>query len=155
MGSPGYKGAPLHVSSCNVLWTLRGFSVKIFFNKTWMAILPNRNSVSFRVLDEILVSIFYCNSTPPVQIDWVEYNSWQAQVRGRKKWTFKPPPECWYECPHSHSVVVQPGNICEFISLNRALHLFLLYFRLVSYLIIAGDLWRNNGIKLLTPKIRP
>lgn len=57
----------------------------------------------------------------PLHIDWVEYNSWQAQIRGRKKWTFEPPPECWYQCPHSHKVVVEPGNIFVFDS-NRWFH---------------------------------
>ncbi|KAL5270306.1 hypothetical protein ACHWQZ_G001149 [Mnemiopsis leidyi] len=57
----------------------------------------------------------------PLHIDDVDYNSWQAQIHGRKKWKFVPPPECWYECPKSHTITVEPGNIFVFDS-NRWYH---------------------------------
>lgn len=57
----------------------------------------------------------------PLHIDSVQYNSWQAQIKGRKKWEFVPPPECWSECPHNHTVVVEPGNVFVFDS-NRWYH---------------------------------
>jgi len=44
------------------------------------------------------------------QVDNVEHPSWQAQLRGRKKWTIEPPPECYYQCRRLE-VTVEPGQI--------------------------------------------
>ncbi|KAK6634576.1 hypothetical protein RUM43_011977 [Polyplax serrata] len=46
----------------------------------------------------------------PMHVDNVEHPSWQAQLRGRKKWSLQPPPECFYEC-ETVDVVVEPGEI--------------------------------------------
>ncbi|CAG0901167.1 unnamed protein product [Darwinula stevensoni] len=45
-----------------------------------------------------------------MHVDHVKNPSWQAQVRGKKLWSLKPPPECFYEC-HSFQDIVQPGDI--------------------------------------------
>jgi len=52
----------------------------------------------------------------PLHIDAVDYASWQAQIRGTKKWRFEPPSECWFECPHRHDIEVTPGSIFVFNS---------------------------------------
>lgn len=45
-------------------------------------------------------------------IDNVHQSSWQAQIRGFKKWLIKPPPECWWTCgSRSLEVIVNPGDI--------------------------------------------
>ncbi|XP_021943372.2 uncharacterized protein LOC110841977 isoform X1 [Folsomia candida] len=49
-----------------------------------------------------------------MHIDHVINPSWQAQIKGKKRWFLQPPPECFYEC-QSLSVDVQPGDI---ITLN-------------------------------------
>jgi len=46
------------------------------------------------------------------QVDNVEHPSWQAQLRGRKKWTIEPPPECYYQCRRLE-VTVEPGQISK------------------------------------------
>ncbi|XP_070558073.1 uncharacterized protein [Ptychodera flava] len=46
-----------------------------------------------------------------MHIDAVGRSSWQAQVRGRKKWTLVPPPECYHECHGKLEVIVEPGEI--------------------------------------------
>ncbi|XP_014219942.1 jmjC domain-containing protein 4 [Copidosoma floridanum] len=46
----------------------------------------------------------------PMHVDDVEYPSWQAQIRGRKKWILEPPRECHYSCDRLE-VVVEPGEI--------------------------------------------
>jgi hypothetical protein len=50
---------------------------------------------------------------PMLQVDNVQHPSWQAQLRGRKKWILEPPPECYYQCSQLE-VVVEPGEISEF-----------------------------------------
>ncbi|RZF36493.1 hypothetical protein LSTR_LSTR015295 [Laodelphax striatellus] len=45
-----------------------------------------------------------------MHVDNVNLPSWQAQLRGKKKWTLEPPPECLYECTKM-SIVVEPGEI--------------------------------------------
>jgi hypothetical protein len=47
----------------------------------------------------------------------VEHPSWQAQLRGRKKWTLEPPPECYYQCGRLE-VTVEPGEISELLIYN-------------------------------------
>jgi len=39
----------------------------------------------------------------------LSYQSWQAQIRGSKKWSLEPPPECYYQC-QPIEVVVHPGD---------------------------------------------
>ncbi|CAH1269247.1 Hypp4129 [Branchiostoma lanceolatum] len=46
-----------------------------------------------------------------LHIDAVGTPSWQAQVKGTKEWTLEPPPECYFECPHTLKVTVHPGEI--------------------------------------------
>lgn len=48
-----------------------------------------------------------------VKVDNVGRPSWQAQIRGIKKWTLAPPPECSFECT-SMDVTVHPNDISEF-----------------------------------------
>lgn len=45
-------------------------------------------------------------------MDNVEHPSWQAQLRGKKKWNLQPPPECYYECENVQ-IVVEPGEISK------------------------------------------
>ncbi|KAL7291432.1 hypothetical protein TKK_0015017 [Trichogramma kaykai] len=46
----------------------------------------------------------------PMHVDDVEYPSWQAQIRGRKRWILEPPRECHYSCERLE-IVVEPGEI--------------------------------------------
>ncbi|XP_058796032.1 uncharacterized protein LOC131666944 [Phymastichus coffea] len=46
----------------------------------------------------------------PMHVDDVEYPSWQAQIRGRKRWILEPPRECHYVCRRLE-VTVDPGEI--------------------------------------------
>lgn len=50
-----------------------------------------------------------------MHIDDVQYPSWQGQIKGVKKWTFKPPPECIFSCKTLY-VDVHPGDILTFDS---------------------------------------
>ena len=45
-----------------------------------------------------------------MHIDNVDLPSWQAQVRGRKQWTLRPVPECYFVC-REFSFTVEPGEI--------------------------------------------
>ncbi|KAL0268798.1 UNVERIFIED_CONTAM: hypothetical protein PYX00_010613 [Menopon gallinae] len=56
----------------------------------------------------------------PMHVDNVEHPSWQAQLRGRKKWVLQPPPECYYSCRDVH-VTVEPGEIIV-LDTNRWYH---------------------------------
>lgn len=49
-----------------------------------------------------------------LHVDNVRLPSWQAQLKGAKKWEIAPPPECYFQC-RSFEVVVSPGEIskCE------------------------------------------
>ena len=53
----------------------------------------------------------YCLS----QIDKVGRPSWQAQISGRKKWKFVPVPECAGICKDEYEVIVEKGDISEYI----------------------------------------
>ncbi|XP_054280434.1 bifunctional arginine demethylase and lysyl-hydroxylase JMJD6-B [Macrosteles quadrilineatus] len=55
-----------------------------------------------------------------MHVDSVSHPSWQAQLRGRKKWTLQPPPECIYHC-NTLEVVVSPGEIIV-LDTNRWYH---------------------------------
>ncbi|XP_017782184.1 PREDICTED: bifunctional arginine demethylase and lysyl-hydroxylase JMJD6 [Nicrophorus vespilloides] len=55
-----------------------------------------------------------------MHVDNVHYPSWQAQLRGRKKWRIAPPPECLYSCKE-FQVVVNPGEIIV-VDTNRWYH---------------------------------
>ncbi|XP_071785168.1 uncharacterized protein [Asterias amurensis] len=46
-----------------------------------------------------------------MHIDNVELPSWQAQIKGHKRWTLEPPPECYLECGNILEVEVHPGEI--------------------------------------------
>ncbi|XP_066997152.2 uncharacterized protein [Anabrus simplex] len=56
----------------------------------------------------------------PMHVDNVEHPSWQAQLRGRKKWVLEPPPECYYQCERLQ-VTVNPGEIFV-LDTNRWYH---------------------------------
>lgn len=45
-----------------------------------------------------------------MHVDNVRLPSWQAQIKGSKKWTLKPPPECYYHCT-TFSAIVHTGEI--------------------------------------------
>lgn len=47
------------------------------------------------------------------EVDDVDYPSWQAQIRGSKKWILEPPRECHYACSRLE-VTVDPGEISEY-----------------------------------------
>lgn len=47
----------------------------------------------------------------PNHIDAVEASSWQAQIKGTKKWILEAPPECYGTCRRRIEVVVEPGDI--------------------------------------------
>lgn len=48
-----------------------------------------------------------------MHVDNVHYPSWQAQIKGRKKWTLMPSPECYYRCSGNIEVVVEQGEISQ------------------------------------------
>ncbi|XP_068687108.1 uncharacterized protein [Montipora foliosa] len=48
------------------------------------------------------------------EIDNVGNPSWQAQIKGTKKWTLEPPPECSLVCDPKLEVTVHPGEIIVF-----------------------------------------
>lgn len=48
-----------------------------------------------------------------MHVDNVRLPSWQAQIKGTKKWILAPPPECYFECD-TFEVVVQPGETSEY-----------------------------------------
>lgn len=45
-------------------------------------------------------------------MDNVRLPSWQAQLKGAKKWELAPPPECYFQCK-SFETVVHPGEISK------------------------------------------
>merc|ERR1712059_164845 len=49
----------------------------------------------------------------PLHIDQVLLPSWQGQIKGRKWWSLKPPPECWLECRNTGEleIILEPGDI--------------------------------------------
>ncbi|XP_063218652.1 uncharacterized protein LOC134528915 [Bacillus rossius redtenbacheri] len=55
-----------------------------------------------------------------MHVDSVDLPSWQAQLKGRKKWILEPPPECYYDC-QCLEVVVEPGEIIA-LDTNRWYH---------------------------------
>lgn len=46
-----------------------------------------------------------------MHVDNVHYPSWQAQIKGRKKWHLAPSPECFYRCKRDLEIVVEQGEI--------------------------------------------
>lgn len=46
-----------------------------------------------------------------MHIDGVDAVSWQAQIKGIKKWILESPPECSGICIHSMEIIVHPGDI--------------------------------------------
>ncbi|XP_073942592.1 uncharacterized protein isoform X1 [Choristoneura fumiferana] len=55
-----------------------------------------------------------------MHVDSVRHVSWQAQVRGRKRWQLAPPPECLYAC-RQISFTVAPHEILV-VDTNRWYH---------------------------------
>ncbi|XP_028167382.1 uncharacterized protein LOC114357798 [Ostrinia furnacalis] len=55
-----------------------------------------------------------------MHVDSVKHMSWQAQVRGRKRWELAPPPECLYACRWL-TFTLQPGEILV-VDTNRWYH---------------------------------
>ena len=55
------------------------------------------------------------------QIDAVSRPSWQAQISGRKKWTFSPVPECDGICAKEYEVIVEKGEISEYAVSNLSM----------------------------------
>ncbi|XP_063230518.1 uncharacterized protein LOC134535375 [Bacillus rossius redtenbacheri] len=45
-----------------------------------------------------------------IHMDVVDQPSWQAQLKGSKRWFLHPPPECYYQC-ESLEVTLKPGEI--------------------------------------------
>ncbi|XP_013138834.1 PREDICTED: uncharacterized protein LOC106103597 [Papilio polytes] len=56
-----------------------------------------------------------------MHVDSVRRVSWQAQVRGRKRWQLAPPPECLYTC-RPLTLTVHPGEILV-VDTNRWYHM--------------------------------
>ncbi|XP_026479362.1 uncharacterized protein LOC113385738 [Ctenocephalides felis] len=46
-----------------------------------------------------------------LHLDNVNHPSWQAQIRGKKRWTIIPPPECYFQCSGEIIADVYPGEI--------------------------------------------
>lgn len=46
-----------------------------------------------------------------MHIDYVGALSWQAQVKGTKKWTLQTPPECAGICVKQMDIIVKPGEV--------------------------------------------
>ena len=63
------------------------------------------------------IYIFSALSCSGLQIDNVGNPSWQAQIKGTKKWTLEPPPECALVCDPKLEVTVHPGEISMLFSL--------------------------------------
>ena len=59
-----------------------------------------------------------------LQIDAVGNPSWQAQIKGTKKWTLEPPPECAHVCDPKLEVTVNSGEISMY---KLSLYMFLLF----------------------------
>ncbi|CAG0898022.1 unnamed protein product, partial [Cyprideis torosa] len=53
-------------------------------------------------------------------IDFVANPSWQAQVKGQKRWYIKPPPECYFQCA-AFDFLVKKGEIVV-LDTNRWYH---------------------------------
>ncbi|KAK2192273.1 hypothetical protein NP493_35g03036 [Ridgeia piscesae] len=51
-----------------------------------------------------------------LHIDGVSRPSWQAQISGRKKWTYVPVPECAGICKDKYEAIVEKGDIIIFDS---------------------------------------
>ena len=69
--------------------------------------------------------------------------SWQAQIKGTKKWVLMTPPECYNICPYKMEIVVEPGDIGYFFTYLRIFKQIALksYNKLIfSKLIILFDL---------------
>ena len=50
--------------------------------------------------------------------------SWQAQIRGIKKWVLMTPPECFGICPYKIEIVVEPGDIGNYLFIYFILQIF-------------------------------
>jgi len=56
-----------------------------------------------------------------MHIDAVDRPSWQAMIKGKKTWYFKPPPECTLRCTASLSATMEPGDILV-VDTNKWFH---------------------------------
>jgi len=56
-----------------------------------------------------------------MHIDAIDIMSWQAQIKGTKKWVLMTPPECYNICPYKMEIVVEPGDIVV-LDTNRWFH---------------------------------
>ncbi len=59
------------------------------------------------------------------QIDDVRLPSWQAQIKGKKRWTVKTPRECLYLCQELFEVEVQFGDISKWKILDQLTIIFI------------------------------
>jgi len=59
----------------------------------------------------------------PSHIDSLVNPSWQAQIRGKKRWILKPPPECYWTCNYGREIssTAEPGDIL-FVNTNLWYH---------------------------------
>ncbi|XP_020911008.1 bifunctional arginine demethylase and lysyl-hydroxylase JMJD6 isoform X2 [Exaiptasia diaphana] len=64
-----------------------------------------------------------------LHIDQVGNPSWQAQVKGTKKWTLEPPPECAHHCPPRMETIIHPGEIIV-LDTNKWILNILFFFHL-------------------------
>lgn len=56
-----------------------------------------------------------------MHIDAIDIMSWQAQIKGTKKWTLETPPECYLTCKYRTEIIVEPGDIVV-LDTNRWFH---------------------------------
>lgn len=83
-----------------------------------------------------------------LQIDNVYLPSWQAQIKGIKRWTIETPTECLYKCQEKYEVDMFPGDISI---LNKLLiflfekcfiiMFFILYFKFCVLVVLDTNLW--------------
>jgi len=56
-----------------------------------------------------------------MHIDSIDIQSWQAQIKGTKKWILQTPPECYGICKYRMEIIVEPGDIVV-LDTNRWYH---------------------------------
>lgn len=62
-----------------------------------------------------------------LQIDAVNFPSWQAQIKGSKEWTLIPPPECYFKCTPL-STIIESGEVSEWYLRNAPASRYNLFF---------------------------
>lgn len=92
-----------------------------------------------------------------LQIDNVGNPSWQAQIKGTKKWTLEPPPECALVCDPKLEVTVHPGEISmlfDFVSylflseLKLSLTFEMWSWRITPEMVRRGIILQENNTQL-------